>query len=266
MHKPLRIFVALPAILLLAACGDGSLGNDDGNVVTPLPPLLGGIWVNGILDWDDSSPLIDDAAIEILTTDGGVLRLVSSTAAQAEGSITLIDNDETQMNGSVTAYAPQGFFFSDSAVTSECTIDGMLFEAVSISGSFSCSDPADTGTFTASYAASLYERNSALTLLEGTWTIIRPDGSATTFILDDAGNLQPGSGLSNGCVITGVIGIIDSSTNLYNFALTFEALTCAGLTGTYSGLGYLEERSGATDLLTYQIDNGTIISTNVLTR
>jgi hypothetical protein len=271
MHKPLRIFSALPTLLLLAACGDGSLGNDNGdNIVTPpvvIPKLLGGIWVNGSVTPDSGSSLISDPAISILTTDSGAFRLISSTAVQAEGTISLIDNDQTQLTGDITAYMPQGFFFSDSAATSDCSIDGMLFEASSISGRFSCADPNDTGTFTATYGASLYERDSALTLLEGTWG--RQDGSMT-FILDDAGNLQPGSGLSNGCVITGKISIIDSNTNLYNFNLDFDTggtpTTCAELTGIYSGLGYLQERTGASDLLTYQIDNGTIINTEVLTR
>jgi len=247
---------------ILSACGGGD------KVEPPIEtqPQLGGIWRGTATD---SVSGLTPRDIVILTADDGQFRLTSSVAVQAEGTVTLRqdDDDIDNLEGSVTAFAPEGFFFSDGAETSQCAISAVLVEKSSISGSYSCNNSADpdspdTGTFTAAYD-SLYDQGSSTTATQGIWA----NGELAVNI-DADGSIISGQ-FANGCVITGgAISPIDIDFNLYSLDMTFDLTappdgTCAELSGFYTGLAFLGVNSGA-KTVTFQVDNGTEIFTDIL--
>jgi hypothetical protein len=260
--------------LVLSACGDSSIQGGDGNVEPPIliPPQIGGIWEGTATD---SISALTPKDIQILTTEDGQFRLVSNFAVQAVGMVVLReDNDEIDdLDGIVTAFAPQDLIFSDGAKTSGCTIEAVLEERAKIEGSYSCktSKGTDSGTFSATYQ-SIYEQDSSSARIAGVWS------NSRLFVnIDNEGSIISGQ-FSNGCLITGGnAGTIDTDFNLYSLNMTVDAPkpdgggTCAAFaepTVDYLGLAFLEtdDPFGAEDALTLQIDNGTNITTLILLR
>jgi hypothetical protein len=260
--------------LALSACGDSSIQGDDGNVEPPIliPTQIGGIWEGTATD---SISALTPKDIQILTTEDGQFRLVSNFAVQAVGMVVLREDDDEidDLDGTVTAFAPQGFFFSDGAETSGCTIEAVLEERAKIEGSYSCNTATDTdsGTFSAAYQ-SIYEQDSSIARVEGVWA-----NSGLTVTIDNEGGIS--GQFSNGCFVTGgMAGTIDQNFNLYSLNITVDLPlpdgggTCAELaepTTDYLGLAFLETDNpdhGGQDALTLQIDNGANITTQILLR
>jgi hypothetical protein len=268
---PMTIFA-----LAISACGGGSIQGDDGDDVEPpilIPPQIGGIWEGTATD---SISGLTPKEILIMTSEDGQFRLVSNFAVQAEGTVVLREDDDEidNLDGTVTAFAPQGFFFSGDAATAGCTIEAVLEERVKIEGTYSCKTATDTdsGAFSATYQ-SIYEQDSSIARVAGVWA-----NSGLTVTIDNEGDIS--GQFSNGCFVTGgMAGIIDQDFDLYNLNITVDAPerdgggdTCAEFaepTIDYLGLAFLETGNpdhGGQDTLTLQIDNGTNITTQILLR
>jgi hypothetical protein len=292
---------------ILSACGDDSGGEVEPPVEIPLQ--TGGIWNGTSTGTIDSSPAAnavnataaiaaDDATISIFTTeaelDTGIsqFRLVSDSAIQAVGQITVTEGETSQddaiIEGSFTAYAPDGFFFSFNATTAACsltgflreTIDEDLKEIVSIDADYECRDKDQlvtaSGRLLADYNAMLYEQPSSISRIAGgvgdsqNWCGL--DFSTTNNNVELAFDIfnDGTQGIVNGeniegCKYTGAIDIIDPAFNLYGITLTASA--CQFLDGPYSGLAtYKAGTDGAPDEFIYQIDNGTSIVTQSVYR
>jgi len=239
---------------------------------------LGGIW-EGTTTANTYSPNLADPKITIFTTDDGEFRLVSDSALQAEGIVsieeaiplaTALASDAVMLSGSISAYLPQGFVFSDGSTRSECTVSVNFIEQEEMMGSYYCvGDPGDpedddSGLFEAFYNQDRYEpdQGSSLEQVARVWSGL--DFSTTnndvvlTLNIEDDGDILGEN--TDGCVIAGSIITIDTDFNLYDIGFTLT--NCAELNGAYSGLATL-----GTDLdtgypkLTYQVDNGTVIVT-----
>ena len=275
-NQHLLLISALSASGLITACGGSSGGGitGGGGETEPLPPIEpsiqeGGIW-EGTTTANINSSLLAPEEISLFTTDDGQFRIVGSSAIQASGSTVVAegetDADDDVLIGSVTAFAPQGFFFSDGIETSSCDITAIFAEAESITGTYECTDPADNGAFEATYNADQYEQDSSISLVEGTWSGL--DANTTnndvdlTFTVADNGSFTGQNSL--GCNLIGAIDEIDNDFNLYEIRITLA--DCAELNGTYTGLATYRPQSNAQDELFYQVDNGDIILTQVVLR
>jgi hypothetical protein len=262
-------------IITASVIDSSSLPGSQQITVTVTEPLqVGGIWKGPAIEI--ISGLTQE--ILILTTADGQFRLVSNFAVQAEGMVVLREDDDEidDLDGTVTVFAPQGYFFSGDAETSGCTIEAVLEERIKIEGSYSCINPkgTDSGTFSATYQ-SIYEQDSSIARVAGVWS--NPDLTVT---IDNEGSIISGQ-FSNGCVVTGsMAGTIDTDFNLYSLYITVDRplLPLPGGGGTcsefakptvdYLGLTFLktDDPFGAQDALTLQIDNGTNIATQILLR
>jgi len=121
----------------------------------------------------------------------------------------------------------------------------------------------ETGSFNADYQAALYEQPSSLKLASGTWSAVdfnttNNDIVMTLTVLETDGSIVGEN--TEGCQYSGEIGIIDPAFNLYDIGLT--ATSCSFLNGAFSGLATIKQNTP--DELTYQIDNGTGIITQVI--
>jgi hypothetical protein len=263
MHKPLKILAVLPTLLLLNACGDGSLDNDDDSAVTPpvaIPVQIGGIWRGTVIE--DGNTLTPRSVV-IYTTDSSLpvdnFRLTSNFANQVVGNVSLDPLDNTQLLGDgLVSYAPQDFFISDGAVKTTCDITATLQEATSLVGRYSCLD-GGTGDITVAYDA-LYEFDSSLSLIEGLW-----GNGDIVFEVDSTGNIISWSD-TNGCAVTGSIELLDPNFNMYNMSLTIDdelPSNCQLLAGFYTGLAIISTTSGRLEI-TFQVDNGSLIITELV--
>mgnify|MGYP001816861064 CR=1 FL=1 len=280
-----RIFICAT---FLSACGDGN--NGDGAAPIDMPLQVGGIW-NGEATISITQPgateptVLDDTSVTFFTTEAdpetGIseFRLVSDEALQAKGTIAVTEGATSQeddaLTGSFTAFAPDGFFFSDGMETAACAATGIFMETIdndsmairSVMITYTCTDMNSqimaTGSIMADYDAAQYEQPSSFNRAAGTWSGL--DFSTTNndveLSLDFSNDDGMISGDNNiGCFYAGQLEIIDAAFNLYGISLTLTQ--CQQLDGTYTGLATLTAGlDGNPDEFTYQVDNDTRIIT-----
>jgi len=307
MNRRLILTQVVMYAAVLTACGDGK--NDDGRIPIELPLQVGGIWNGSATGTIDPSPgttaisataatNLDDADISFFTTEADIVsgisqfRLVSDSAIQAVGEILVTEGETSQdddtIEGSFTAYAPDGYVFSFDAKTAACTLTGVFRETIdqdleevkSIDASYECRDEDQlitaSGRILADYNAMLYEQPSSISRIAGdvgnseNWCGL--DFSTTNnnvelafdIFNDGTQGIVNGSNIE-GCQYSGAIDIIDAAFNLYGITLTADA--CEFLDGTYSGLAtYKAGADGSPDEFIYQIDNGNTITTQPVYR
>jgi hypothetical protein len=275
--------------MFLGACGDD--GDDNGPMPIDVALQVGGIW-NGTAFADifqpdaPGTPLrLEDAEIIFFTTeadpDTGVsqFRLVSNFALQATGEITVTEGitnqEDDTLTGTFTAFAPDGYVFSDGLRTAACETTGEFMETIAadftetktIFATYTCKDKDQsivaTGEFQGDYDADRYEQPSSFNRVAGTWSGL--DFSTTNNDVELVLEVLQEDGAVNGendigCFYAGQIDIIDPAFNLYGISLTVS--NCLLVNGIYAGLATLTPgMDGTPDEFIYQVDNGTIILT-----
>ena len=129
---------------------------------------------------------------------------------------------------------------------------GTVAERTSLNGSFTTvGDQGDTfeGTFSFAYNT-LYERNSSLAVLQGTYTT-----ATSALTIDGQGQLFYQAS-DDGCVANGSAALIDPEYNMY--ALSFDAESCTGASAvrnglTFSGLAFLSDAGGTNNSLQWAV-------------
>jgi hypothetical protein len=301
MNKRIILAQAVIYATFLTACGDG--GNS-GEPLIPNELQVGGIWTGeattDIFQPGSAETIVEKTVFKIFTTEPdpetgmSQFRLVGEFAWQAKGEISVTEGADSQENdkleGSFTAFAPDGNIFSSGAATAACTIDvGKFKEEITgdeftkwISGTYTCTNKNDVddpnrivaaGSFLADYDEMLYEQPSSINRIAGTWCGIEnatttPIVVLTLTVLEDGdalivdGKNVIGSNKDN-CDYRGIIDIIDPVFNLYEIELGLSS--CQVLDGTYTGLATLipgEDESK--DEFIYQVDNGSTIVTQIV--
>ncbi|MGD9292294.1 MAG: hypothetical protein PVJ48_05425, partial [Gammaproteobacteria bacterium] len=85
----------------------------------------------------------------------------------------------------------------------------------------------------------LYERDSDLALVSGTWR----DASRNIFSIDESGAMYGQD--ASGCVYDGAISVIDRTFNVYRITVGLSG--CTGRDGAYAGLAVIDDLLAAGD-------------------
>ena len=158
-------------------------------------------------------------------------------AAQAAVQVT----NTGQVSGTGTLYAAPGFVLNDGSVVAALTITG---------GSFSERNTLDltidaagvTTTVSTTYDA-IYERGSDLATVAGVYTTFDIFGDTSSFAIDANGAISAQS--NSGCIANGQVTIINAIFNAYDLSL--DVTNCAGLDGSYDGLGITQDMNATDD-------------------
>lgn len=216
--------------LTLIACGGGGGGTPATD--TTATQSASGIWRGTV------TSVIDGTAYDAvgLITESGEVIFFTEDGEQTLGSITV---DGNEFNANLTSYAPLGTLYSQNNSGSIAgTASGTVTEKSSLSGNASYSGSV-TSKFTFSYD-SIYERNSSLSLVAGTYSDTDGSGYTETYSIDSLGNISGSD--SNGCQFSGRIQILDSNYNVYRITLTVT--NCGAANDAYSGLATLLDDNG----------------------
>lgn len=216
-----RLWFVGSIFLMLTACGGGSSGDGSG---TTTPPSVanytkaGGSWngqttTDGIAGFEFVRGVISERGDGVFFSIGAIYVITSVSGVDGNATLTF------------TAYALQGYVFSDGSTVSAGTFEGVVVERDSITGSWSTAS-GDSGSLSVEYHAD-YDIDSSLAILAGIYSndyegtvVIDPDGS---FFMQDV----------NGCTLNGVAGEIDTNYNLYD--MSFDITNCGDANSHVTG-------------------------------
>jgi hypothetical protein len=239
--------MAFILLLALTACapgiGDISLG-PTGFTPPPTNQRAGGLWY-GTLTFDAS--MGSEEAIGMIGEDGQFRLISADTLIQMSGTVTVAGSSLT---GSGKAFASPGGNWPDGSTVGDVSLTATVAQRVSIIGAWSTT-ATESGTFELFYD-SLYERDSALSLLDGLWTAYDDLGNPNvTFTIQNSGSFD-GQNMQ-GCVSIGQFSIIDAEYDLYKIQSTVSGCTIAG---DFTGLAVLADLAATNDALVFAVDNG----------
>jgi len=211
--------------------------------------------------------LYQDEPTIVLATDPvvGAYGIPQTATGGAHGNIDLADT--SQLTGSGTLYAAPGSFLSDgmSTVAPFTITSGYLTDIAGTTDNpiqkridLTISSLGEVSALQAEFDHYYFrERHGDFSSdwIEGVYATFAIFDDPASLSIDADGSLFSQS--SSGCVLSGDIGIIDWPYNGYAATVILE--TCAGLTGAYSGLAFLDDFSyvNGTDDLLIAVFNGT---------
>jgi hypothetical protein len=236
-----------------AALPSGSSPVETGN------PDPGGMWSEATIIIQ-SSDSVDWPELEIVgvSISSGEMRFLdeqgASYVAQVDTKRFRLGTDTWQdFSGQATIFSSPGSEFETGSTVMKGTMQGFISN-----GFFDAYIYPDGGDFRHISAAydDLYERNSSLALVSGTWE----DASGNTYSIDAAGVMFGQD--SSGCVYDGTVSIIDTNFDVYRISITVA--NCAGVDGTYRGLGVINDFIDAGDngLLVFNGNDGDVAVLN----
>lgn len=197
----------------LVACGGGGGGGETTTNVS----------ANGLWNGTFTESGVGTFDISGLLYNGRIIAISESAGAIYDGSYTV---SGSSISGTVTAYQINGGPFAT------VTLSGTVTEQGSISSSFNTSY-GTSGTISLSFD-SIYNRPSSLSLVAGNWNYTRGDYSLTITV--QSNGTYSGQD-SEGCVVSGSIGLLDTAHNLYN--INTSIASCEDVTGSYTGFASL---------------------------
>lgn len=226
VHAPFFSAVLLFAAGVVASCGGG-----DGTArIEPADASPGGIW-NG-------TESLSGLAVNGLVTESGEFHVIRSDGVQYFGTMTVSVN---RVSGNFTGVTPVGFAWPDGSTTGTGTLSGTIQERVSVElvASFRTSMGTTSTSNIALTFNALYYRPSSLATIAGnygdptTGAVINVNSDGVVFSQDAV----------TGCVVNGVISIIEARYNAYDVRYSFSGCRAPNtiLNGTTAdGLGTLD--------------------------
>ena len=202
--------LALLALMILASCGG------DGGFARLHSPS--GVWEGKAVSLAVSNDILcliaESRELACLLTD----TITDEVTAAAGGTVQVTDTD--QVSGSGVLYAAPGFVLADGSLVTDFTITGgtarereSLDLTVEAAGTIA--------TISAAYD-SIYDRDSSLATVEGTYAVSAISGNESSFSIDPNGTLFAQT--ESGCVVQGPVGIIDGRFNAYDVELVVSGL------------------------------------------
>ena len=234
------IFVLIA--ILMNSCGGGGGSS-------PAPPLaisptstVGGIWEGTF----SSNVITFDAQIIGLVSEDQEVRFISDDGVQTFGPVSVSGNN---VSGNLTSIAPSGYSFVDGSQIGVININGTIAEKQSLFGEYS--GTGDQGTLSLQYN-SLYDRDSSLSLLEGTWNMDYLDSQYINLTLNVESDGTFTGNDNTGTAYDGNITIINPEYNCYRVSVT--ATDTSNNAFFYSGLLALGDHNGTNNLLYFGVD------------
>jgi ABC-type cobalt transport system substrate-binding protein len=183
--------------------------------------------------------------------NGRIIAISESAETIYDGSYTVSDNN---ISGSLRIYESNG----NGEPFATAIFSGTVTEQESMSLSFDTSYINGTiyytrGTVSLSFN-DIYNRKSSLELVEGTWNYTSDDYSITITVQSDGTYWGQDS---DGCVISGSIGLLNTSHNLYDMNTSIES--CGETNGSYTGFSFLTDNVATNDTLQGVVSNSNYI-------
>jgi hypothetical protein len=167
-------------------------------------------------------------------------------AAQAAIQVT----NNNQVSGTGVLYAAPGFVLTDGSVVTALTITGGTFiERDTLNLTVDAAGV--TSTVSTLYDA-IYERGSSLDTVGGVYSSFDIFGDPSSFAIDANGAISAQS--NSGCIANGQVTIIDGLFNAYDVDLDVSG--CAGLDGSYDGLGITQDSNATDDEFPFAVFSG----------
>lgn len=227
-------------LILLSSCGGGGAGSNDGSSNAGVNAA--GIWEGVIY----SNTTRQSYKVVGIVSETGILRFLNIDALTQFSGV--VSGSNNHISTTVTGYAPYGATFLDGSTITTFNIEGTVEPRKTINLTYS--GGGENGTITLTYDI-IYERNSAISLLQGRWNSLM---SGDTLTIDQNGSI---SGTFDyfmpGCVYSGKVSIINADYNAYQISVTFS--NCDGLNGTLTGLLTLGDYIGTNDYLIFGVSN-----------
>jgi hypothetical protein len=172
------------------------------------------------------------------TTTGGII-------ASAQGTVQIAGGD--QVSGAGTLYAAPGLTLSDGSTVAALTITGGIVSQGSTLD-LNLDAAGRTSTISTTFDA-IYDRDSDLATIAAVYTTFDIYGDPSSFTIDATGVITGNS--AAGCMLNGVVTIIDAAFNAYDVAL--DIASCGGLDGMYDGLGITTDSVAMDDLFVFAV-------------
>ncbi|WLQ13241.1 hypothetical protein O5O45_26275 [Hahella aquimaris] len=233
----LEIFV----IIGLAACGGG--GGDSGGATATVS--ANGLWEGTFTE--NGSGTFD---VSGLFYNGRIIAISESAGAIYDGSYTV---SGSSISGNVTAYQVNGGAFATASISGTVSVQGAI--SVTFNTSYGSS-----GSMSLSFN-SIYNRTPSLSLLAGQWNYTSGAYSLTITVQNDGTYWGQDS---DGCVVSGTIGLLDTAHNLYNASTSIAS--CGASNGSYTGFSSLLDNVTTNDTLQVAVSNSNFILLYPFTR
>lgn len=244
---------------LLTACGGGGNGGagerNPGPV--PMPPVVdvkpGGIFHGTVTGCSTVCPV---DTIMLVAEDGEWIGMDPIYAGGANvGQLTMNGSsfaNPRRLYGGVPG--EYGFRPTQPALIDSPddfrAFEGDVVERVSIQGSLV--HGASRNTKLAVSYDQVYENDSSLAIIAGTYSVSDATGYTLTYTIDSTGVLSGSD--TEGCTASGAVAIIDSNFNMYRFNVVFTGCGANGAQGPFAGIGaLLDSGLGANALLFYAV-------------
>lgn len=226
--------VCILLALVLAGCGGGSSDGGSSQATT----AVNGIWqISGM----EGSLAFTGGA---LLYNGRILAITESSSMTGlyDGNYTVSGNT---LSGSVRIYQEGYGLIGNGLINGTVSATTMHLNFTTNYGT--------SGTMTLDYD-DIYERNSSLALVVGTWADFFGD---TLTVNPDGSYLYYTDGV---CIDSGRVSIINSSRNLYQ--ITGTVAGCGFADGNYSGYGFLFDIDATNDGFLYAITSDNYLFIN----
>ena len=255
MSSRSRSITVLAVLAGISACGGGGGGSSPPPPPAPPPPNAspGGIYFGELVDCGAVCP-VDTLLLVSESGDWMAMDVVFSAGANV-GRMTM---NGTSFNSSRQPYTgtPETYGYQPTAPATALPMDdrafqGTVVERTSISGNFIFKSN-DDAFIDASFDP-MYNNDSSLQALAGTYTASDGAGFVLTYVIDTMGQISGSD--SSGCTANGTAALIDPDFNMYRVSMDFNACGAQGAAGTYTGLATLLDAGGSQDLLFYALSD-----------
>jgi hypothetical protein len=242
--KIIRSSIVVLSAALLFSCGGGGGGDSSSPaVLSPAPTSsVGGIW-DGMFS---SNVVAFNAHMIGIVSEDREVRFISDDGVQTFGTVSVSGKT---VSGNLTSIAPSGYLFVDGSQIGITTINGTVQEKKTLSGVYSGSG--DQGTLFLHYDG-MYDRDSALSLLEGTWNLDYLDSQFIDLTLNIQSDGTFTGSDNRGYTYEGNITIINPEYNCYRASVIVT--DTGNNTFVYSGLIALGDHYQTNDLLYFAVD------------
>ena len=189
----------------------------------------------------------------VITTSLEAACVLTQTAtdevvAAAQAAIQVANGN--QISGTGTLYATPGFVLTDGSVVAALTITGGTFVE---RGTLDLTvNAAGVTSSVSTIFDAVYDRGSSLDTVAGVYTSFDIFGDPSSFAIDANGAISMQS--NAGCIANGQVTIIDALFNAYGVSL--EVNNCAGLDGSYDGLGVTQDMNTTDDEFPFAVFSG----------
>lgn len=249
MRKLSIIFILFVSLaVLLCSCG-GSSSSSDGET-PPSENITKSISSNGI--WEGTLTELGYGTFDAtgLLYNGRIIAISESAGIIYDGNYSM---NGDKLSGAVTSYEIGG------GVLATANINATITERAQIIGAFSTSY-GSSGSLSLAYD-SLYERDSSLDLVAGSWASHDPGYSI--FVEIGNGGIFGGVDSDSG-LIAGSMNILESGYNIYGVTLNLS--NSGALNGNYTGFAILCDDYAVNDSMIVVVSNSSYILFDFLSR